>query len=81
MKTAIYDSHFSIVLSQGLRVDFILPKLSLDEIQGLFYLAVSERCSGGQQGSNELFRIQTISLANHLSKVDFSSLTCHADSH
>lgn len=47
MKTAIYDSHFSIVLSQGLRVDFILLKLSLDEIQSLFYLAVSEHWSGG----------------------------------
>lgn len=47
MKTAIYDSHFSIVLSQGLRVDFVLPKLSLDENQVLFYLAVSEPWSGG----------------------------------
>lgn len=63
MKTGIYDAHFSIKLSQVLRVILILPKLWLDGIQVLF-LSVSEPASGGVQGSDELFRIHTICQAN-----------------
>lgn len=63
MKTGIYDTHFSIKLPQTLRAVLILPKLWLDGIQVLF-LSVSEPASGGVQGSDELFSIQTICLAN-----------------
>lgn len=61
MKTDLYNVHFSIKLSQVLRVFFILLKMWLADTSILF---VSEPASGGAQGSDELFRIETICLAN-----------------